>query len=95
MRNLPDSYSKPFGRLAKYCRIGVARMLLQICGKHVNIEKDVLFLGQVEFGNNSVLGINCYVGGEVTIGNNAIMAPECKIYTLNHSYDRLDIPIGL
>lgn len=49
----------------------------------------------MSIGDNSGIGVNCELHGEVNIGNNVLMAPECIFYTVNHEFSKVDVPIGM
>lgn len=38
--------------------------------------------------------MNCAVHGECFIGDNVMMGPNCVIHTVNHRFDRIDIPMN-
>jgi maltose O-acetyltransferase len=63
------------------------------CGSNVNIEIGAEFDSNVTLGNNSGIGIRAIIGREVYIGDDVMMGPECIIYTANHRFDRIDIPM--
>lgn len=44
-------------------------------------------------GDFSELGTRCMVQANVHLGSHVIMGPDVKIYSRNHRFDRLDIPI--
>ena len=44
-------------------------------------------------GNYSELGTRCLIQANVVIGDYVIMGPDVKIYSRNHRFDQLDIPI--
>ena len=69
------------------------RLILKKCGRNVNIEKGAVFSSRVSLGDNSGIGKKAILQGEVIIGDNVLMGPECIIYTRNHCFDRIDIPI--
>lgn len=48
----------------------------------------------MEIGDRSGVGINARINGKVIIGKDVMMGPECTIYTQNHLFDRLDIPMN-
>lgn len=89
---LPQSYSK-FSLGSKYIRRFCAKLILNSCGKNVNIERRAVFSSRVEIGNNSGIGINAFLSGKVIIGDDVMMGPDCIIYTRNHSFQRTDITI--
>lgn len=65
------------------------------CGKNVNIEKGAFFGSgfRLKIGDNSGIGLNCVVPGNIEIGNDVMMGPECYILSSNHAFDRTDIPM--
>ena len=69
-----------------------ASKIMRTTGKNINIEKGVLFSSKCSIGNNSGIGVNCAVHGECFIGDNVMMGPNCVIHTVNHRFDRIDIP---
>ena len=89
---LPKSSSKVrIGQ--KKIRYFCGKMILDRCGKNVNIERKAMFSSRVSIGDNSGIGINATLNGTVIIGNNVMMGPNCVIYTINHKHDRVDIPM--
>lgn len=92
-RHLPESYKINLGQ--KKIRAFCGKCLLAKCGKNVNIEKNAEFAYSVELGDNSGLGINCRISGKTLIGNNVMMGPNVSIFTKNHIFDRMDIPMNL
>ena len=92
-RRLPESYKFNIGqrRIRAFC----GKCLLAKCGKNVNIEKNAEFSYSVELGNNSGLGINCRISGKTLIGDNVMMGPNVCIFTANHLFDRIDIPMNM
>ena len=92
-KHLPVSYAKCAGRFAKAMRALCARLILEQCGKNVNIEKGADFALDVKIGNNSGIGKNSIIGARTEIGNDVMMGEACHIYTRNHKTDRLDIPM--
>ena len=92
VKGLPVSYSRvKLGQkgLRGFC----ARLILDKCGKNVNIERNASFAPSLTLGDNSGLGVSCVIGANVTIGKNVMMAPNVKIYTQNHETSRTDIPM--
>lgn len=51
----------------------------------------------INIGSNSAVGANSYIGGQggVKIGRNVIMGPGVQIFSENHNYNLVDIPIRL
>lgn len=94
-KRLPCSYAGRLGRIGKGLRVAAARRLLGACGQRVNVETGASFgAGHcVYIGNDSDLGINCTIYGELHIGDNSFMGPDVTIWTTNHAFDRTDVPI--
>lgn len=51
----------------------------------------------VEIGDNSAVGAYSFLGGQggIKIGQNVIMGPKVNIFSENHNFDQIDIPIRL
>lgn len=79
---------------AKRIRAFLARGILTSSGENINIEKGAIFDRTVEIGNNSGIGINCKLYGKVIIGDNVMMGPEVYIYTSNHKFQDLNLPMS-
>lgn len=80
---------------AKYLRAFFAHRICANAGKRLNIERGATFGSKVSIGDNSGIGVNCELHGEVHIGNNVLMAPECIFYTVNHEFSKVDVPIRI
>ncbi len=90
--HLPASHQKwSFG--AKTLRAFCARHMLTSCGENVNVERHARFGRGVTLGDRSGIGINASIGEQTHIGSDVMMGPDCVIYTRNHRFDRLDIPM--
>lgn len=90
--HLPMSFSRfSFGsrKLRQFC----AHLLLDDCGKWVNIEKGVRFGEGLKIGNGSGIGANSMVPGNVTIGENVMMGQECLMFPQNHAFSSRSIPM--
>jgi maltose O-acetyltransferase len=93
-RYLPASDSR-FGGWARPLRRWITKALFKRAGRNINIEKGAYFGdgSQIEIGDNSGIGVDCRACGPIKIGDNVMMGPEVIILTINHKYDRLDIPM--
>lgn len=93
-RHLPRS-TAPLGGVGKRLRSALCRGVFKRAGRNINIEAGAYFGNGsgIELGDCSGIGVNCHVVGPVTIGNDVIMGPEVIIRTVNHRFDRLDLPI--
>lgn len=95
LRYLPSGSSWFFGKFFRYLRYQCCRHIFLECGRNVNVERGAYFASgsRLRIGNNSGLGINCHVPGDIVIGENIMMGPNCYIFGANHAFDRIDIPI--
>lgn len=92
-KNMPVSNSR-VNFYSKQIRRLCGRLILDKCGEQVNIEKGATFSNRVVLGNNSGIGIRAFIQGKTILGDNVMMGPDCLIYTSNHAFDRLDIPMN-
>ena len=88
----PCSFDKG-GKRAKKMREKPARKFLAYVGKDVNIEKGAIITSSMEIGDRSGVGINAKMHGKVVIGKDVMMGPECIIYTQNHAFNDITIPM--
>ena len=95
-RHLPCS-GLPYSFGAKSMRRFCAKLMLDKCGKNVNIEHNAFFASGngIEIGNNSGLGLNCRVAGPLSVGDDVMMAPNVTIVTQNHEVESTEIPMRL
>ena len=63
------------------------------CGKNVNIDKHAVINSHVYIDDNSGIGKNSRIQGELHIGKNVMIGAALIVYTKNHNFERLDIPI--
>lgn len=82
-------------KLAKKCRYFWAKRIIKKCGNDVNVERNAYFTPDLIIGDNSGVGINCELYGEIRIGNDVMMGPEVIIYTSGHAYENKNIPMRL
>ncbi|MCL2047823.1 MAG: acetyltransferase [Defluviitaleaceae bacterium] len=82
---------------SKHIRRFLCRYILDYCGKGANIERNVFLSSgkNIRLGNRSGLGINARVSGPLTIGDDVMMGPNVMIYTQNHGFDDLSVPMLL
>lgn len=85
-KHLPTSYS-PVKLGQTKLRAFCGKLMLEKCGKKVNIERGAVFSRRIELGDRSGIGINASISGKCIIGNDVMMGPECIIYTRNHKTD--------
>lgn len=92
-KHLPMSGARiSFGsrRFRQFC----AHLILDHCGKWVNIDKGTTFASDLKLGEGSGIGANCSIPSGVTIGDQVMMGIDILMFTNEHGHDRLDIPMG-
>ena len=98
LKHLPATNGGFPGRgVVRMMRSSVGKHLFDKCGKDINIEKGADF-GKgdgIQIGDNSGLGINCYVRGPLVIGRDVMMGPDVMIFHGDHEMSRRDIPMRL
>lgn len=98
LKHLPSTDgSYPFSKVIRKLRSSVGRFLFDKCGNNINIERGAEFgMGKgISIGDNSGLGIRCYIRGPLEIGSNVMMGPDVKIITNRHNYANPSIPMRL
>jgi len=91
-KHLPSSYSGiKLGQ--KKLRAFCGKLMLEHCGKQVNIEKKALFSHKVSLGDYSGIGVNAKIYGRCIIGDYVMMGEDCTIITRNHQFSRTDMPM--
>ena len=91
-KHLPCSYSGiKIGQTAlrRFC----GKLMLEYCGKKVNIERNALFSQKVSLGDYSGIGVNAKIYGRCVIGDHVMMGEDCTVITRNHKHSRTDIPM--
>jgi maltose O-acetyltransferase len=91
-KHMPLSESK-MNLGSKKIRSFCGHLILKECGRNVNIEKGATFGSTVTIGDNSGIGVNALVSPGVHIGKNVMMGPECMMFTQNHAFKDLDVPM--
>lgn len=79
----------------RWIRSIFCRIYLDKCGKNVNIQKNTSFSHRCEIGDNSGIGKDSVFYGKVIIGNDVMIGTHCLIYTQNHEYIDISIPMRL
>lgn len=91
-KHLPKSNAK-ISFCSKFFRRFFAKGMGVRCGKNVNIQRGAIFSSDLIIGDKSSIGINSIISSQVTIGKNVMMGPECYIYTVNHEFSNINLPI--
>ena len=85
------------GATGEFLRRRYAHKHFKDCGSDLRIGHHVKIYGQHEFkvGNSSIISefVQITAGGGVTIGDRVILGPFVKIWSINHKFNRIDIPI--
>lgn len=92
--HLPAS-NKRYTRWCRLIRRGVTKRLFNSAGSGINIERGAFFGSgaKVSIGDNSGIGIDCNLLGEVSLGNNVMMGPEVVFLATSHDHSRTDVPM--
>lgn len=91
-KNTPEDY-RPYCLFFPKIRQWMVTNYLKKCGTKLRVKKGAEISLKSTVGNFSELGTNAMIQSNVTIGDYVIMGPDIKIYSRNHKFDRLDIPI--
>lgn len=91
-KNTPEDY-RPYALFFPWIRSVLVKAYIKQCGKRPRVKKGAEISPNATIGDYSELGTRCMIQANVSIGNNVIMGPDVKIYSRNHKYDRLDLPI--
>lgn len=67
-------------------------------GSGIQVHEGVRFrnVHLLEVGDDCELGVDNFLqtGGGITLGNRVMLGPGVKIWSVNHNFDRLDVPIN-
>lgn len=95
-RFLPDSFSRPFGRMSNALRVACCRRLFSSCGQRVNIGR-MAYFGRgkgVTLGDRSNIGAYCHVPSDTIIGRDVMMGPHNYFFeSVTHNFARTDMPM--
>jgi maltose O-acetyltransferase len=94
IRYTPEIY-RPYALFFPRLRSFFIRKFIDKSGNGLRVKRNADISMFIEIGNYSELGTNCLIQTGTKIGDYVIMGPDVKIYTKNHGYSRLDIPIAL
>ncbi|MGJ5642991.1 acyltransferase [Formosa sp. S-31] len=91
-KNTPEDY-RPYALIFPTVRSFLVRNYLKRCGLKPRVKKGAEISPNASLGNNSELGTRCMIQANVYLGDNVIMGPDVKIYSRNHNYASLELPI--
>lgn len=78
---------------SKKIRFFLTKNFIEKCGEDVNIKQYARFNSELNIGNHSGIGKNCFISGRTYIGNDVMMGPDCIMYSYSHEHGRIDIPM--
>lgn len=85
------------GNLGLELRRNIIPRYFESCGQDVHILEGVRFRGihKLKVGDHVRLGVDNFIqaSGGVTLGNGVMLGPGVKIWSVNHKFDDLNIPI--
>lgn len=93
LRYTPEIY-RPYALFFPYLRRYFVSSFINKCGKCLRVKRNADISMFIEIGNNSELGTDCIIQSNTFIGDYVIMGPGVKIYTKNHGFSNLNIPIA-
>ena len=91
-KRLPSSESTG-GKVYRSVRVFAARLYDNDIDKSANIDKNVTFCKRLKLGKESGIGRKSLIQGSVTIGDYVMMGPECFIFTTNHEFNDINLPM--
>ena len=93
-KHMPMSGAKvSFG--ARKFRQFCAHLILDDCGKWVNIDKGVTFATDIKLGHGAGIGTRSSIPTGVSIGKYTMIGIDVLMFTNEHRYDDINTPIGL
>ncbi|MDT0606242.1 acyltransferase [Croceitalea rosinachiae] len=94
LKDTPEDY-RPYALFFPRLRNWMVKRYLKKSGKKIRVKKGAEISLNSTIGNNTELGTRCMIQANVYIGDDVIMGPDVKIYSRNHKYSNLEIPIRL
>jgi maltose O-acetyltransferase len=92
LRFTPEIY-RPYALFFPWLRRKMVAFFSDQAGKNIRVKRNADVSMFIKIGNYSELGTNCIIQSNTHIGDNVIMGPDVKIYTRNHNFESLEIPI--
>ena len=92
LKNTPEDY-RPYALFFPLLRSWTVKNYMKKCGVSPRVKKGAEISPYAVLGNNSELGTRCMIQSNVYLGDDVIMGPDVKIYSRNHKYNSLKIPI--
>ena len=92
VRFTPEVY-RPYRLFFPWLRRVMVSQFADRCGAHVVVKHNADISPHISIGDRSELGTRCMIHGNVSIGKNVLMGPDVKIFSRNHIYQSLAVPI--
>lgn len=93
-RFTPEDY-RPYSLFFPALRNFLVKRFVFKSGINIRVKSFADISPYISIGDYSELGTRCMIQSNVTLGDNVIMGPDVKIYSRNHNYDSLNLPIRL
>ena len=91
-RFTPEIY-RPYAIVSPLLRRLMVSFFVNKSGKQIRVKRNADISMFIEIGDFSELGTNCIIQSNTIIGKNVIMGPDVKIYTKNHRFESVEIPM--
>lgn len=91
-KNTAEDY-RPYSLFFPKIRSFLVSNYLEKCGKELRVKKGGEISPKSSVGDFSEIGTRALIQSNCIIGSNVIMGPDVKIYSKNHQFDNLDMPI--
>lgn len=92
-RHTPDRH-RPYALIFPALRAALVRRFADACGRDIVVKSNADVSPHIAIGNRSELGRDCLIYGGVTLGDDVLMGPGVKIFSRNHRYLAVDVPIA-
>ena len=92
-RFTPEDY-RPYSFFFPRLRAVLVQHFTNCTGANIRVKHNADISMNIEIGDRSEIGQRSLIHGNVEIGTDVIMGPDVKIYSRNHSFDKLAIPIS-
>ena len=92
-RNTPENY-RPYALFFPWMRSFLVKNYLKKCGTKPLVKNRAEISLYATVGNFTEIGTRAMIQSNVHLGDYVIMGPDVKIYSRNHKYDSLEVPIA-